>query len=243
MGHRTILASPERLWTFGGDCIAGANIVENSAGANLVSCQYKCEATCASPRKDSLILDDRTAPKRSYYHDANEILAAAIIMNDVVSPTVGATVPNYGILATYVEVTAGTCAEAGYIMIADQDECNTAAVMLGLSDTSSYTNTHGRFGHGAGGLLLCSAARGVRRRRRQLQPFARCHPRPVHRAVLGRQDLLVPRRRLGPPRRGRTGHSARTSPRSCVEHMDRIRAGTDDRHGGVDDQVRDGRAR
>ena len=47
-----------------GDCIEGDCTLENSAGANLVSCQYKCEATCASPSKDSLILDDRTAPKR-----------------------------------------------------------------------------------------------------------------------------------------------------------------------------------
>ena len=47
----------------------------------------------------------------------------------------------------YVKVTEGTCAGAGYIMIADQVECNTAAVMLGLSDTESYNNVDaGRFG-------------------------------------------------------------------------------------------------
>ena len=52
MGHGPYRGASPAIVEFGAD----ANTLENSAGANLVSCQYTVRATCASPRKDSLIL-------------------------------------------------------------------------------------------------------------------------------------------------------------------------------------------
>ena len=49
---------------------------------------------------------------------------------------------NYGLVAEYIEVTEGTCAEAGYEVIETQDECNAAAATLGLSDVRSSAVTY-----------------------------------------------------------------------------------------------------
>ena len=101
---------------------------------------------------------------------------------------------NYGLVAEYIEVTEGTCAEAGYEVIDTQDECNTAAAMLGLSDVRSSAVAYA--GAAATSPAGCYLA----------QPHSQCEAGittawtaalpglslAVHRAVLGRQDLLVP---------------------------------------------------